>query len=283
LHKYTILVTAFISILLGCDANKGNPNLSTEMVMIPAGEYIVGSELKLIIEICNNNVDNIFKNTGLDYKPLLCSPASYTLESPAIKVQIEKFYIDKFEVTKRDYKICLDDGVCMYNGNANDLNSDLPMTNITWKQAETFCEWRGARLPTEVEWEIAARGNTRRFYTWGNDYSCEKVRSVLCREEEHSSNIPSPSLGGSNPYDKSVFGLMDMSGNVSEITYNRYCSRFPENRNSGNICQLFGPFTSVRGASVNSGPTDTIIDRDIVRINFRKSSIGFRCVRSANP
>ena len=98
---------------------------------------------------------------------------------PAHQVYLDTYYIDKFEVTNALYKACVDAMMC---DPPNETNSDtpplsyfdnsqygnFPVIYVSWFQAKTYCEWRGAELPTEAQWEKAARGTDGRLYPWGD-------------------------------------------------------------------------------------------------------------------
>ena len=162
------------------------------MRLIPAGEFTMGDD-----------------NSGdLDSRP-------------ALTVDMEAFYIDKFEVTNEMYDACVYAVECrkpLQLGSAtrssyykNSVYANYPVIYVDWKMAKTYCEWRGARLPTEAEWEKAARGTDGRPYPWGTD------------EPDCSFANLSGCVGDTAPVDQyekgqSVYGVYGMSGNVWEWT-----------------------------------------------------------------
>ncbi len=144
---------------------------------------------------------------------------------PANVVDLDAFYIDKYEVTNEMYDACVYAVECRkpqrtnsstrstYYGNP--VFANYPVLYVDWKMAKTYCEWRGARLPTEAEWEKAARGTDKRLYPWvGNTLDCSYA------------NIPG-CVGDTSPVDQhekgqSIYGVFGMSGNVWEWTSTLY-------------------------------------------------------------
>jgi serine/threonine-protein kinase len=143
---------------------------------------------------------------------------------PEKLINVDTFYMDKFEVTNEKYAVCVNAGVCRrplqvgsitrgsYYGNQNFL--DYPVILVDWKMANKYCAWRGARLPTEAEWEKAARGTDKRLFPWGSGFSCDIANQSGCVGD----------TAPVNQYDKgqSVYGTYGMSGNVWEWTSSFY-------------------------------------------------------------
>lgn len=144
-------------------------------------------------------------------------------------VNLGDFYIQKYEVTARDYQKCIDAGICkngietrMYDtyenffgcniGSEND--ADNPANCISFEGAKTYCEWKGMRLPTELEREKAARGTDGRVYPWGE--KTPDCTFIVKNEPYTGCGTYSTFTVGSKPAGASPYGIMDMSGNVSE-------------------------------------------------------------------
>ena len=143
-------------------------------------------------------------------------------EKPAHEVFLDAFYIDKYEVTNKLYKACVDAGTCQppldfksftrssyYN---NPEFDNYPVIAVSWSMAKTYCEWRGAQLPTEAQWEKAARGTDARTYPWGEGISCDKA-NYWPKDEACIGDTMEVGAYESNV---SPYGVYDMAGNVME-------------------------------------------------------------------
>jgi len=222
----------------------------SKMVKVPAGKFMMGCD-KGKGSKCGGN------------------------EKPYHEVYLDEFYIDKYETTNREYQQCADEGECSYNKTHLKLRDHKqPILNIDWKQAHLFCQWAGKRLPTEAEWEKAARGTDGRIYPWGNDkVDCKKAHYKKCK--------PKKTLTiGSLPDGASPYGAMDMAGNAQEWTadwYKRsYYARGPKKNPKG---PTSGSFHLVRGGSWEDKPQDLRTSRR-VRVVFSETewnNYGVRC------
>jgi formylglycine-generating enzyme required for sulfatase activity len=215
-----------------------------EMVLVPAGEFTMGSE------------------------------AGDDDEKPVHQVYLDASWIDKTEVTNAQYEKCVAAGKCEASRYADDaaFNGDAqPVVGVDWDDAKAYCEWAGARLPTEAEWEKAARGTDGRTYPWGNEWDAEKVNSW--EQGPHTTTAV-----GSYPEGVSPHGALDMAGNVWEWTDSWY-QAYP---GSSYQDEDFGEkYRVLRGGSWDS-------DQGLVRCASRGGGlpvgrlnlVGFRCARS---
>lgn len=184
-------------------------------VFVPAGEFIMGSDSW---EAQNST------EKGRAYP-----------ENPVHTTYVDDYWIDKFEVSNEQYGLCVDAGVCdppyLYRSETRDRYFDdpefanYPVIYVNWYMATTYCEWAGRRLPTEAEWEKAARGTDGRKYPWGDDpITGERVNlcDVTCERAIANPNFDDgyadTSPVGNYPAGASPYGVMDMSGNVWEWT-----------------------------------------------------------------
>ena len=220
------------------------------MALVPAGEFTMGSYI------------------------------SYADEYPAHEVYLDAFYMDIYEVTNVVYKTCVDSGECIppqqtgsytrtsYYGNSE--FDDYPVIYVDWNQANTYCEWRDASLPTEAQWEKAARGNDERTYPWGEGTDSNRAN--------FNQNIGDTTEVGSYESGKSPYGMYDMAGNVWEWVADWYAA-YPGNTISNDA---YGKkYRVLRGGSwYYSDDLLRASDRFAKSPDLISNYIGFRCVRS---
>lgn len=230
------------------------------MVLIPAGEFTRGDE------------------------------EGESDERPAKQITIDAFYIDQYEVTNRLYRECVSSKVCTppqklyslqergdYYNNV-DRYGNYPVIWITWEQADTYCKYLGKRLPTEAEWEKAARGPEEHSYPWGDE--------LLSEVQDTFENRRDTVFVGSTPLDISGYNVYDMAGNVLEWVSDYYDPNYYQE----NITQNpRGPRTAVRKA-VRGGAWDSSqpkLWRNANRGGYRAinnaHNLGFRCASNQSP
>ncbi|RKU29335.1 hypothetical protein C6497_06435 [Candidatus Poribacteria bacterium] len=261
------------------------PIIEDGMALIPAGEFQMGSE------------DN----------------EAYKDEKPLHTVYIDTFYIDKYPVTNAEYREFINanpewgkpkkwhdnteetssihkkfhDGDYLKNWNRNKFRKNKdhhPVTWVSWYAAMAYAQWKGKRLPTEAEWEKAARGGLEGMkYPWGNTLSLRHLNNEL-----YISNTTEV-----GQYPENGFGIYDMAGNVFEwcidLWDENYYTNSPYNNPiaDGYLADILADFASVitprvvRGGSFVSTPRNTRVSyRHRNTPDLTSSSIGFRCVRS---
>jgi len=195
------------------------------MVFIPSGEFLMGTDLEEITEIVRKH-NLAALDGGTEEIKMMAQLYGFSSEAPAHTVTTDAFYIDKTEVTNKDYKAFVDETGHLApsnwtNGAYLEGEGSLPVTNVTLADARAYADWRGARLPTEAEWEKAARGTDGRRYPWGNRY-----------QEDHCNHMQPESAGpkpvASFPLGASPYGCLDMIGNVMEWTVSDF-EPYPDN------------------------------------------------------
>ncbi|MDP9150505.1 MAG: formylglycine-generating enzyme family protein, partial [Myxococcota bacterium] len=155
------------------------------------------------------------------------SPRAPANEKPLRAVTVAPFWIDRTEVGVGAYRGCVDAGVCARPAHASATctydagDPALPVSCVHWADAEAYCRFTGKRLPTEREWEYAARGTYALPFPWGVGSSCQYAVTLL-GDQSGKSCAARPSRGGTHASGASVFGVQDMSGNVEEWTADWY-------------------------------------------------------------
>ncbi|HKQ77288.1 MAG TPA: bifunctional serine/threonine-protein kinase/formylglycine-generating enzyme family protein [Blastocatellia bacterium] len=221
-----------------------NPPIPAGMISIPGGEFKMG------------------RDDGNDF------------EKPAHAVRVNTFFIDATEVTNEQYKQFVDaqrrqPPKNWRDGRYADGEAPLPVVNVSWYDAEAYAKWAGKRLPTEEEWEYAARGADGRLYPYGNEW-----KSQFSSAAPFSNQPGELRAVGSYPNGASPFGVLDMAGNVAEWTSNDYKPY------TGSRARPQEGQKVVRGGSFTNPPEQqTATDRYFNFPNRTFDYIGFRCAK----
>jgi len=232
-----------------CDDSDCSPE---DMVYVPAGKFWRGSE--------DGSGD----------------------EKPMTEIYLDAFYIDTFEVTVSQYKECVDAGDCgspyPENRYCNSLNEpgyeDHPINCVSWYNAEEYCEFVGKRLPTEAQWEKAARGTDGRKYPWGYETpDCTYVNF------DNKNCVGETTPVGNYPKGVSPYGAYDMAGNVWEWCADwydsNYYSKAPSSNPAGPSSGLYRVLRSGGWTSGASFMRTSFRDGNFPTITY--SIVGFRC------
>ncbi|MHA1568322.1 MAG: formylglycine-generating enzyme family protein, partial [Alphaproteobacteria bacterium] len=148
-----------------------------------------------------------------------------TNDNPERSATVGPFLIERHEVTNKEYRVCMNDGACTAPQDAPSVFTapEQPVVMVTWRQAAAYCAWRDRRLPTEAEWEFAARGEKNYLYPWGDAFepaAANGGHALACSRSGIIYRYTSPR--GCFPQDQSPFGVLDMAGNAAEWTADLY-------------------------------------------------------------
>jgi hypothetical protein len=208
-----------------------------------------------------------------------CAPTDIACnmdEIPYHQVSLSDFSIDVTEVTQAAYDLCIRASVCVAPPCPSwqpTTKGNWPVTCVSWDEANMYCNWMGRRLPTEAEWEAAARGNMGDIYPWGiTDPDCTVANFTLC-------SFGGPQPVGSFMAGQSRYGAQDMAGNVSEWVSDWYGSypSFPPPNPTG---PATGSMRIVRGGDFQSQSSDVRAShRTQMEPVTRIDNIGFRCAK----
>jgi len=226
------------------------------LVYVPAGKFTMGSD--------SGDYDQI----------------------PVHEIHLNAFWIDQKEVTNKQYAACVSGGGCIppadtsssshisYYGDAQ--FDEFPVINVDWNQAHAYCSWAGRELPTEAQWEKAARGTDGRKYPWGNDSPDSSFLNSM-------GNIGDTTKTGSYENGKSFYGAYDMAGNVWEWVNDWYDDAYYQNSPRSNpLGPNSGQARVLRGGSWSSFDFDA---RSANRYGAKPTAtglgnFGFRCAIS---
>lgn len=208
-------------------------------------------------------------------------------EGPAHKVTLRAYYIDIYEVTNLQYKHFIDEThrrspKHFSNRTYPEGKTDHPVTQVSWKDANAYCRWAGKRLPTDQEWEKAARGKDQRFFPWGNEFN-----PINANTPQRWGNLglegDTTPVGSFNA-GVSPYGIFDMSGNVWEWTSSWY-QAYPGDTH---ITENYGQkYKTLKGGSwwdcsfYKCGISAPVYNRSFFLRSTKNSSFGFRCAHDA--
>ena len=229
--------------------------------------------------------------TGKDGSPAVLIPGGAFVmgddeEAPRREVFVDAFYIDKFEMTVARYAAFL-----KASGNVKlpeewqsvDVERDgqLPVVGVDWRDANDYCQWAGRRLPTEMEWEKAARGSDERKYPWGNDPPTEE-RARFLKPVQNTVYKDGVSPVGSHPNGASPYAIHDLAGNVWEWVADWFSDSFPRAELRNPKGPASGTAKVLRGGGWQDPPERlTATKRMRAEPGHRDDSTGFRCAQDA--
>jgi formylglycine-generating enzyme required for sulfatase activity len=246
------------------------------MVQVRGGTFPMGStdaQIESAVSLCEQYPDEYGK----------CKAPPFEVESPQHLVTLDSFWIDGTEVTQAQYALCVTEGACRKSRLADNPaygRDDYPAAGIPWQDAVDYCAWAGGRLPTEAEWEYAARGAEGHVYPWGNEFDCaggnlwDKVTGC-------DDGFAEPAPVGSFPAGASWCGALDMTGNVWEWVSDLY-GAYPSEAQANPTGPASGSDRILRGGSWGYHPPFArTAHRYRVTPTANYLAVGFRCAKDA--
>ena len=256
-------------------------------VNIPGGKFLMGSSKQDVesgIELCRRH-----------YQP--CNRWFYEQEYPQHEVTLSPYVIDVHEVTNQQFQLCVEAGSCQQpldcrKGESTYLDpdkADHPVVCVDWQSAADYCEWVGSRLPSEAEWEFAARGPEGRNFPWGEEFIgsklnyCDENCDLSHADSEYNDGYPKTSPVENFNSGKSWGGVFGLGGNVAEWVgdwygdYSLDALYDPSGPEIGTEKLIKGSswyFPPVYSRGANRGSTDP---------DWKTDYLGFRCARGFGP
>jgi formylglycine-generating enzyme required for sulfatase activity len=260
-----------------------------EMVYVPGGEFVMGSSDEKVdqaLALCGEHLGD-------------CQRSWFENEQPVHTVTLAGFWLDQTEVSNAQYRQCVEGGDCQPpdapGSSTRDLYyddeqyDDYPVIWVSWPQAAEYCAWAGGRLPTEAEWEYAARDREGRVFPWGDAFDiqplnyCDANCALDWADEQVDDGHEDTAPVGSYADGVSWCGALDMAGNVWEWVADwysaEYYSQSPEENPTG---PETGDSRVLRGGSWHDNPAYVRGANRFQRQPGEASDqVGFRCVRSS--
>jgi formylglycine-generating enzyme required for sulfatase activity len=253
-----------------------------EAILIRAGSFTMGAdelEVAQALGLCR-----------LEPRRDDCTEQEFAAEYPEHEVYLGDYWIDRSEVSVARYRQCVNAGRCVpppfSSGGERFDQPDLPVTLVSWNDAGRFCAWAGGRLPTEAEWERAARGIAGRRYPWGMVYNpklSNHGRFGLPDLDDGDGFLELAPIGAF-PNGRTPDGIDDLAGNVEEWVSDWYAPEYGKASAVNPPGPELGDERVVRGGSYVRGRAhlrSTARDKDIP--NRKLPWRGFRCVRDRSP
>ena len=238
---------------------------------VPAGEFMMGDTAEAALAECEINT--------------YCQLDWFKAEAPPHKVNLDAFWIDETEVTNQIYALCVKAGKCQPPSDKSSVThtsyyddaqyADYPVIYVSWSDAKAYCEWAGRALPSEAQWEKAARSPSGNTHPWGNGAPNKDLAN-------YNQNVGDTTKVGQYPNGKSFYGVYDMAGKVWEWVNDWFSDTYYASSPSTNPA---GPaaeqYRVIRGGSWNSNPFNMRASyRFWAFPDDRGNSAGFRCALS---
>ena len=273
-----------VALLISCNKNPSPPGETN-----PANNGVVQPPIKAIGTLLG--IPSILEKLHIIYVPghyfdfgsSNDDPLSRGDEKPQTRVKMPGFFMFGDEVTNGEYAVCEESGVCTppqtsdqgpCTNYRNTAFADIPVVCVNWFQANTFCQWVEGKLPSEAQWEKAARGINGNIYPWGDSKpTCDLLNMAGCGNEAGPVKI------GSYPKGASPYGILDMAGNVREWIEDWYQPNYQNIALYNPSGPAEGKFKLVRGGGWNDFAENL---RTTARAAYPPETthedVGFRCV-----
>jgi formylglycine-generating enzyme required for sulfatase activity len=247
------------------------------VILVRGGAFLMGSDdadIAAAVTLCRAQAEDAS----------LCQPDLFADEQPRHLVYVSAFRIDRTEVAQGDYQRCVQQGLCP-PPRVGALDPRLaeagqPVVGVTAVEAENFCRTLGGRLPTEAEWERAARGSGARRFPWGQQWNSRVVNHGSAgNQSELLDGYEFAAPVGAFADGRSAYGLLNMAGNVWELTSDRYDPSYYAHSpavDPGGAEQ--GEDAVIRGGSWRSpAVTQRVTQRASLKRIDSRADVGFRC------
>jgi sulfatase modifying factor 1 len=276
---------------------------ASDRVIIPAGRFQMGASAEELEQARTMCADELRSGGALRLELSPRCQGRFEGEAPAAPVYLRRFAIDRLEVTVAQHGACVRAGSCRSIPGVTAMESSTaPIERASFDDAQDYCRWRGGRLPSEAEWEKAARGSGGRSWPWGADWRDRRANhgraellgpaagrpgdgdsdgdATVDDQDGHAAAAPV----GSFPAGASPYGVLDLAGNVWEWTSGHFSREPPQGRGRFQpLGATAGSERTVRGGSYRSPPSDLRVTRRLgLHPSERLPGVGFRCAYDVN-
>lgn len=277
----------------------------SEMVKIKSGTFVMGvpdqpEQIEYLFSLCTEDYGT--------YAEIICQRLEiWTSAAPGREVFLDTYSIDRYEVSVAKYRQCVSAGKCdigaLLFGDQRYNLDDWPVVNVNWNDASRYCQWRGKRLPSDAEWEKAARGSSGRLFPWGDTWGSgganhgkvrDKASAAVARKisgelylgylGDSSDGARHSSKAGEMHWGDSVYGVANMSGNVREWVADYYSSAgyggLPQSNPIREVPLPGELRRSVRAGSWLMPRIDGVTFAHLGQaMEWREKDLGFRCAK----